>query len=618
MERQASTLALTALSLLFASSIPSVHAAPIQAVKQLQISCIAKTASPAKDSFKGLKINWVASHFSGSEFDSSSAEIVSYDSCSDKLYVVNAKAQSVEVLKLGNNNSEPSKVGQLDLQAAAKNAGISIGDANSVVAKNGLVAVAIQHANKQQNGIIALYRSDDLSLVNSYPAGALPDMVTMSDDSRYLLSANEGEPNGDYSHDPEGSVTIVDLQGGFADGQAKVKQVDFRAFNQGQARHSELKDVRLPAPMGATVAQDLEPEYLALTSKGKVIVALQENNAIARINIANGYIEAIQGLGSKSWASVEEGGDGAMLDLTNKDGKFIQASYPQLAGYYMPDSIASFKVNGKDYLLTANEGDGREYVYQSSQAQCEQAGHKWDGKEYQVGGEDEDAAKYQSEQDDCISYSDETRAYKLKIDPAHPLMDQQRYGKKGTIANKKAIGRLKVVADQKQLGPKDTVYSFGARSFSIFDLDGQRIFDSANQLSDLANSEQHWNASNDNQASDDRSDDKGVEPEAITVAEINGAHIAFIGLERQGGIAAYDVSQPDSPKLLDFVNRRDFSQDVCTEVDEDGDCTNGQYNPKAGDLGPESITYFSRLGRHYIAVGNEVSGTTSIYQLELN
>ncbi|WP_432460716.1 choice-of-anchor I family protein [Agarivorans sp. QJM3NY_25] len=599
-------------------SIQTAQASAIQSIQDLDINCLTEAALIQKQGLNSLKMKRVGSHFSGSEFASSSAEIVSYDSCRDKLYVVNAKDQSIDVLRLSAEQSAPSKDGKINLQAAAQKAGIAIGDANSVVAKNGIVAVAIQNQNKQQNGIIALYRSDDLSLINTYPAGALPDMVTMTVDSRYLLSANEGEPNGDYSQDPEGSVTIVDLANGFGDQQAQIHQVRFSAFNQGQARHGELKDVRLPSPFGASVAQDLEPEYIALTEHGKALVALQENNAIAIIDIASAQIESIKGLGVKSWASVAAGGDGAKLDLSNKDQQFSQASYPQLVGYYMPDSIASFNIDGQDYLITANEGDGREYIYPTTQQQCEQAGHQWDGDDYKEGGKHQNAEQYQHHIDDCISYSDETRGYKLNVDPKHPLMDQARYGKKGTIANKKSIGRIKVVADNKNIGPNDLIYTFGARSFSIFDLAANRIFDSGNQLSDLANSPQHWNASNDNQSNDDRSDDKGVEPEAITVAKINGATIAFIGLERQGGVAAYDISKPAAPVLLDFVNNRDFNQPVCSQVDQDGDCANATYNPKAGDLGPESITYFSRIGQHYIAVGNEVSGTTTVYQLAID
>ena len=128
---------------------------------------------------------------------------------------------------------------------------------------------------------------------------------------------------------------------------------------------------------------------------------------------------------------------------------------------------------------------------------------------------------------------------------------------------------------------------------------------------------ENFNSTNDNNSSaDDRSDDKGAEPEAIEVANINGHQYAFIGLERQGGVVVYDVTEPKASRFITYVNNRNFDEPVCTKVDEEGECQNGIYNPKAGDLGPESIKYFTRLNQHFIAVGNEVSGTTSVYRLD--
>ncbi|WP_026958401.1 choice-of-anchor I family protein [Aliagarivorans taiwanensis] len=583
---------------------------------QLGIQC-ASVERAATTEFSSLKLELVGRHISSNDFDTSSAEIVSYDGCSDQLYVVNAEDKSVDVLSFDAQGA-PAFSARLDLEQAAEMAGVKIGAANSVVAKNGLVAVAIENKVKQLDGIIALYRSDDLSLLATFPAGALPDMVTMSEDSRYLVVANEGEPSDDYLIDPEGSVTLIDLASGITSDSASVTQINFHAFNDDGERAGELNGARTPRPHGASVAQDLEPEYVALTDDGKkAVISLQENNAIAVVDIASASVDGIFGLGTKSWAPVADGGQGYQLDATNKDDKFHRESYPQLVGYYMPDAIASFSVDGERYVVTANEGDGREYVFETTQMHCEQAGFKWDGDEYQSGGEDEDAQAYREALDDCISYTDETRAYKLKVDPTHPLMDESRYGKKGTIGNKKAIGRIKVVADDKVIAADQDVITFGARSFSIFRLDGEQVFDSGDQLSTMANSDQHWNASNDSQVSDDRSDDKGIEPEAVTIALIADKPIAFIGLERQGGVAVYDLSDPSIPRYLDFHNNRNFAEPVCSEVDEDGECDNDQYNPAAGDLGPESIAYFSRLGQHFIAVGNEVSGTTSVYRLNL-
>lgn len=541
-------------------------------------------------------ISLVGRAIADAPFDTSAAEIVSYDSCTDKLYVVNAQAQKVDVLSM-DSDSAPTSEGSIDLQSAATASGINIGAANSVSTHQGLVAVAIENADKQQNGIIALYRSDTLDLITTYTAGALPDMVSFSKDGRYIASANEGEPNADYSIDPEGSVTLVDLANGPL--QAKVTQIDFKAFNQGQPRHLELTDkVRISAP-NATVAQDLEPEYLTFADNGKLYVALQENNALAAIDVATTEVDAILGLGGKPWNS-------AQLDASNKDKNIGNLqSYAMLEGLYMPDSITSYSVDGNTYIVTANEGDGREYGIKTTQKVCDDKGFEWDGDDYQG------TENYTIEKDFCIAYVDEVRGKKLDVDANHPLA--------GALKDNKQLARLKVIKPQATLTADQKVQAFGSRSFSIWDESGELVFDSGDDFARIVLDQDpaNFNSTNDNnQSGDDRSDDKGVEPEAIEVAEINGKHYAFIGLERQGGIMVYDVTQPKNANFISYLNNRDFTQPVCTKVDEDGDCDNDTYNSKAGDLGPESIKYFTRSGNHFIAVGNEVSGSTSVYRVE--
>lgn len=541
-------------------------------------------------------ISLVGRAIADAPFDTSAAEIVSYDSCTDKLYVVNAQAQKVDVLSM-DADSAPTSEGSIDLQSAAAASGINIGAANSVSTHQGLVAVAIENADKQQNGIIALYRSDTLELITTYTAGALPDMVSFSKDGHYIASANEGEPNSDYSIDPEGSVTLVDLTNGPL--QAKVTQIDFKAFNQGQPRYAELTDkVRISAP-NATVAQDLEPEYLTFADNGKLYVALQENNALAAIDVASAEVDAILGLGGKPW-------DTAQLDASNKDKNIGNLqSYAMLEGLYMPDSITSYSVDGNTYIVTANEGDGREYGIKTTQQLCDDKGFEWDGDDYQG------TENYTTEKDFCIAYVDEVRGKKLDVDANHPLA--------GALKDNKQLARLKVIKPQETLAADQKVQAFGSRSFSIWDESGELVFDSGDDFARIVLEQDpaNFNSTNDNnQSGDDRSDDKGVEPEAIEVAEINDKQYAFIGLERQGGIMVYDVTQPKNASFISYLNNCDFTQPVCTKVDEDGDCDNETYNSKAGDLGPESIKYFTRSGNHFIAVGNEVSGSTSVYRVE--
>ncbi len=566
------------------------------AIDTFGIQCqLSESPAPTDVKLKGL--TFVGSSIADAPFVSSAAEIVSYDSCTDKLYVVNAQAKKIDVLTL-DANSEPTSVGHIDLQSAANYSGIAIGAANSVSAHSGLVAVAIENNDKQKNGIIALYRSDTLEIITTYPAGALPDMVSFSKDGRYIASANEGEPNADYSIDPEGSVTLVDIANGPLN--ASVIQLDFNAFDKGGSRHSELTNkVRISAPT-ASVSQDLEPEYLTFADNGKLYVALQENNALAAIDVESASIDAIFGLGGKSW-------ENSQLDASNKDKKLGNfKSYSMLEGLYMPDSITSYSVNGSTYIVTANEGDGREYGIQTTQKQCDEKAYEWDGEDYQG------TTEYTTKQDFCIAYVDEVRGKKLDVDKNHPLA--------AALKDKGQLARLKVVKPQDTLAASEKVQAFGSRSFSIWDESGERVFDSGDEFARVVfeRNKENFNSTNDNNSSaDDRSDDKGAEPEAIEVANINGYQYVFIGLERQGGVMVYDVTEPKESRFITYVNNRNFDEPVCTKVDEEGECSNSIYNPKAGDLGPESIKYFTRSNQHFIAVGNEVSGTTSVYRIDL-
>ncbi|EGR1698232.1 alkaline phosphatase [Vibrio parahaemolyticus] len=551
-------------------------------------------SSPAAGETSIQGLTFVGSSIADAPFDTSAAEIVNYDTCTDKLYVVNAQAKRVDVLSL-NESSAPSQTDFIDLTDAGTSAGIEIGAANSVAVFNGLVAVAIENNNKQEDGLIALYRSDDLSLITTFKTGALPDMVGFSKDGRYIATANEGEPNSDYSIDPEGSVTLVDLSKGI--NNADVTQIGFGEFDG--VRSDELpKAVRISGP-NASIVQDLEPEYLTFADNGKIYVALQENNAMAIIDPQSQSVEKIVALGEKSWSN-------SKLDASNKD-KIIGnlKSYPQLVGLYMPDTLDSYSVNGQTYIVSANEGDGREYGFKTTQAECDQAGFKWDEDDYQG------TPDYTNVKGSCLSHIDEVRGKKLKVTTDHPLA--------GALKDNKQLARLKVIKPNHTLNAEENVQAFGARSFSIWNENGELVFDSGDDFATVAllNEGKHFNSTNDsNSSGDDRSDDKGIEPEAIEVAKINGRYYAFIGLERQGGIMVYDITEPKQAQFLHYVNHRDYTQPVCTLV-EDGECANDTYNPKAGDLAPESINYFTRNGQHFIAVGNEVSGTTSVFRIEL-
>lgn len=518
----------------------------------------------------------------GDVFDESAAEIVAYDSENQRLFVVNALASTIDVLDI-NDPSRPVKRSTID--ATAEGAA-----ANSVAVYGDLVAVAIEAGNKQANGKVVFYNSADLNKVGEVEVGALPDMVTFTRDGQKVLVANEGEPNDDYTVDPEGSVSIIDLSNGVA--SATVTTAGFTGFNAEKA-NLEAAGLRVFGP-GATLAQDLEPEYIAVSvDNTKAWVALQENNAVAELDIAAGEITAIVPLGFKDHSII-----GNELDASNRDDGINIRNWP-VKGMYQPDAIASYGFNGKTYYITANEGDARDY----------------DG------------------------WTEEFRMGDLTLDPDSDLAGI------ANLLNDANLGRLKTTstmgisngcnpsqlpADLGDLNGDgnvdvddvehyvensceyDTLFAYGARSFSIWSEDGQRVFDSGSEFERITANliPENFNGNNDENSFDNRSDDKGPEPEGVTVGEINGQTFAFIGLERVGGIMVFNVTNPQSPEFVQYLNNRDFS--VSQQDLEAG---------MAGDLGPEGLTFISAEnspnGSPMLVVGNEVSGTTTIFGIDV-
>ncbi len=374
-----------------------------------------------------------------------------------------------------------------------------------------------------------------------------------------MLVANEGEPNDACTVDPEGSVSIIDVSGGVE--SATVTTAGFSAFN---ARAEALKaaGVRIFGP-GATVAQDLEPEYIAVSRDSKKAwVSLQENNAVAVLNIPARRITHVLPLGFK-----DQGLPGNGLDASNKDDAINISTYANIFGMYQPDAIAAFEAFGKQYLITANEGDARDY----------------DG------------------------FSEEKRVKKLALDP-------EAFPNAGDLQQDEVLGRLKVtntLGDTDEDGDFDELYAYGARSFSIFRHTPsglEPVYDSGDQFEQITAAvlPEDFNSNNDENGSfDSRSDDKGPEPEGVTTGVIKGHTFAFIGLERIGGVMVYDMTTPAAPKFVQYINSRDFS----------GDPASGT----AGDLGPEGLIFIpeteSPSGKPLLVVAYEVSGSTSIYEI---
>ena len=510
-------------------------------------------------------------------FEDGGAEIVAFDKATHKVFVINSGDNTIDVLDL----TDPAAPVKLTTLAVfdQDSATFTSGGANSVAVANGLLAVAVEADNKQAAGRIYLYNADDNSFAAAFMAGALPDMVKFSPDGNYLLSANEGEPSGDYKNDPEGSITVVNLTAGVA--SATVKQAGFRAFNA-QIETLRADGVRIFGP-GATVAMDLEPEYITISADGTTAyVSLQENNAIALVDIATATVTKIAALGFKDHSL-----QGMGLDANKNDQVPVIESLP-IFGMYMPDSIDSYTFNGNTYLVTANEGDGREYIYSADSASCLSASHTDLGD------------------DECLSYSDEISLEDLNLDTK-----QFSAAQIAMLQNGKGIGDLTVTkthGDANADGAYEAIYAYGARSFSIWTASGEQVFDSGDQIEQIIadRSPLFFNLSNDKNSVENRSDNKGPEPEGLAVGQIGERTFAFVGLERQGGVMVFDISNPFAPAFVEYTSNRDMSVTPGEGVD-------------AGDLGPEGFAFVkakdSPNGTALLLIGNEVSGTTTIYEV---
>jgi YVTN family beta-propeller protein len=488
------------------------------------------------------------------------AEITAYDAASKRLFVVNGANGTVDVLDL-NNPASPRRIEAISVAALGASA-------NSVAVHDGLVAVAIEASPKTSPGVVAFYNAADLRLLNTVRVGALPDMVTFTPDGRYLLVANEGEPNS-YgqadSVDPEGSVSVITVNRG---GTPTVATADFRAFN-GQEAALRAQGVRIYGP-NATAAQDLEPEYIAVSPDGTTAyVTLQENNAVAVVDIAAARVTAVRPLGFKDHSLAGMGFDASDEDggtNTNSGTPAVRIAPQPVKGLYLPDGIASFEANGQTYLITANEGDARA---------------DWPGfnEETRV-------------RSHCTAGLDPT----VFPDAANQILDSN-------------LGRLRITstpnggsAGKNAAGQCNELYAFGARSFSIWNASLSRVFDSGDAFEQrtTAFSNAAFNASNDNNNVDARSPAKGPEPEGVVVHRFGSRFYAFVGLERVGGIVVYDITRPTSPSFVTYVNTRDGT---------------------LGDRGPEGLlvidAHDSPTGVPLLVVGHETSGTTTIFEIDI-
>jgi DNA-binding beta-propeller fold protein YncE len=512
----------------------------MQAVRTLALASTAALALFAGEA-SALTLKQILRHETG-VFNESAAEVVAYDAGARRFYVVNGAKPAIDVLQLAEGTAA-------DKAAWSAAGSLALGEDESpttVAVHDGLIAAAV-HGPKEQGrpGKVIFFDRDGNRLAET-PTGSLPDMVAFTPDGRYVLTADEGEPS--EASDPDGSITIIDLSGGPA--AATATTVGFADVDAEAARAA---GVRLFP--GKTPKEDLEPEYIAVSPDGATAwIALQENNALAKIDIAGGRLLGVLPLGTKDHSV-----DGMGMDPNDKDGAVDIAPVP-VRGLYMPDALAAFEIDGQVYVVSANEGDARD--------------------------EDE-------------------RVEKAKIDD-----------KALTAEQKTKLERLKVSTidgDVDGDGDIDVLHAYGARSIAIWDADGKLVWDSGDQIERitadrLGNS---FNNSNDENKYESRSDDKGPEPEAVDVGTIDGRTYAFVGLERVGGVMVFDVSNPRSPRYVAYENNRDFATSLDFSLPSDFKAA-GDLGPETVKFIPADA---SPYGVPLLAVASEVSGTVTVYTI---
>ena len=480
----------------------------------------------------------VGRHASG-VWNGSASEIAAWHAPSRRLLVVDAKRGLVAL-----DLSDPAQPRQVALHARD--------GLNSVAVHGDLVAVVSQPADRRCKGALELLDPDGRTHAR-IEVGFGPDMVTFTPDGLRLLVANEGEGSPDGSFDPDGSIGVVDLSAGL---NAPVyRELSFGAF---EAARPELTRVGLHCVTpNATLAQDLEPEYVAVAPDGRrAFVTLQENNAVAVVDLTPGRerVERIEPLGFKDFSICG-------LDASDRDGGPRVAPAP-VQGLLQPDSIKCFEHDGALWLVTADEGEERERA----------------------------------------DVQESARLGKLRHTLGSELGADARLGR---------LGVSSLRGDEDGDGVLDCIYCFGGRGFTLWKVgaDGSiaRVWDSGSEIerrtAEIAPACFNMDSEKGGGV-DDRSDNRGPEPEGLEIAVVDGRRLVFVGLERTGGVMAWDISDPRAPRFLQWLNPRDAAV---------------RAGSGAGDVAPEGLLVIpaseSPTGEALLVVCNEVSGTTTVARI---
>jgi len=501
-----------------------------------------------------------------------SGEIATFHPGSKRIFATNGVKNSIDIFDIS-NVAAPKKVGSLSLSPYGN-------DVTSVAAGRDVVVAAVlvtetfsaTGAPSTPNGKLVVFDTNGKVLSSPDILGVLPDSVTFAPNGTTALVAIEGQPvcakddpattakeDTDYlkASDPEGGVSIVDLTNPAA---PVVKFAGFKQFNVAQMK---AKGIAVSSVVN-NVAKDFEPEFITAVDNKYAYVTIQEANAIGKLDIEAASFESVT-RAFESKLSV------TARDTSDRDSGAGPRNYANVVGASQPDAIASFKVGSGHYFVTANEGDAREYT--------------------------------------CLN--DDQRGSSLKV-------DTRRFPNWSALSASAALGRAKVnptIGDRDGDGDIDTIHLRGSNSMTMY-RNGIALWDSGELLDQIqikafgvANINGSHSLSSDkstmNYVGQDRSDDKGSEPEGVAVGMVGNTRVAILGLERMTALAVFDITQPRSPVFQEWLQMLPAKATPAKDVKH---------------WSPEGIVFVSAdkspSGKALIITSYELSGSISIHQIE--
>ena len=525
---------------------------------------------PALANEATIKITEIASISSGD--GAGSSEIAAFHAGSKRIFATNGVKNTIDIFDIS-DVANPKKVDSISLERYGNDITIVAAGRDVVVAAV-LVTETFSATGvpTTPNGKIVVFDTNGTFLSATDILGVLPDSVTFAPDGTTALVAIEAQPvcakddpataekeSTDYSKasDPVGGVSVVDL----TDPTAPV--VRFAGFDQFTVEEMRAKGIAVSSVVD-DVSKDFEPEFVTAADNKTAYVTIQEANAIGKLNIETATFESIT-------RAFESKLSNTARDTSDKDSGAGPRNYRNVVGASQPDAIASFKVGSGHYFLTANEGDAREYT--------------------------------------CLN--DDLRAASLIVDP-------KRFGDWTTLSGTADLGRAKVnpnIGDKDGDGDIDTIHLRGSNSMTMY-RNGYAYWDSGDLLNQIqtqafgvANINGSHSYSKDlstmNYVGQDRSDDKGAEPEGVALGMVGDRRIAILGLERMTALAIFDITRPLEPVFQEWLQMLPTKATPAKDV---------KY------WSPEGIVFVpadkSPSGKALIITSYELSGSLSIHQIE--